>query len=61
MSVTSVRPRILQFVVPSSSPSSARSPLEATFHWPRGRWVCWAARVTLCLIAIAIGLAIGGY
>ena len=52
MSVTMARPRmILRLVVPSSTPYPPR----------RVRWVRYAARAVLCLIAIATGLAIGGY
>jgi hypothetical protein len=61
MSVTMARPRILRFVVPSSTPYSSRTPIDATFHWRRGSWVRYAARAALCLMAIATGLAIGGY
>ena len=57
MSVTMARPRILRFVVPSSTPYPPRTPLDAR---RRGRWVRYAARAALCLIAIATGLAIGG-
>ena len=58
MSVTMARPRILRFVVPSSTPYPPRTPIDAR---RRGRWVRYAARAALCLIAIATGLAIGGY
>ena len=51
MSVTMPRPRVLRFVVPSSPPYPPR----------RVRWVRYAVRAVLCLIAIAAGLAIGGY
>jgi hypothetical protein len=61
MSVTMARPRILRFVVPSSTPYSSRTPIDATFHWRRGCWVRYGARVALCLMSIGMGLVIGGY
>ena len=60
MSVAAARPRILRFVVPSSTPYSSRTPIDATFHWRRGRWIRYGARVALCLMSIGMGLVIGG-
>ncbi len=61
MSVTVARPRTLRFVVPSLTPSSPRTPVGAPAYWRQARWVRWAVKVALCLIAMATGLAIGGY
>ena len=61
MSVTTVGRRILRFMVPSLTPSSPRTPVGAPVYWRQVRWVRWAVKVALCLIAIATGLAIGGY
>ena len=59
MSVTTVGPRILRFMVPLSTPYSSRTPVDATFHWRRGCWVRYGARVVLCLMSIGTGLVIG--
>ncbi len=59
MSVTMPRPRTLRFVVPSSTPYPPRTPIDATFHWRRGCWVRYGARVALCLMSIGMGLVIG--
>ena len=58
------RPRVLRLVVPlvpSLTLYPPRVPIDVTFRWRRPRWVRYTARAALCLIAIVIGLAIGGY
>ncbi len=59
MSVTIALPRIRPFVVRASTPSSSRTAIDATFHWRRGCWVRYGARVALCLMSIGMGLVIG--
>ncbi len=58
------QPRVLRLVVPSVPSLTLyppRVPIDATLRWRRARWVRYAARAAGCLIAIATGLAIGGY